>query len=79
MKLNRGQVLVEAFGAGAEQHNLYASRRRRTLANHCEWASGNGKTFLGEDRAHSGVAPSVEVKAQEVAENVGSRRAYWKR
>ena len=34
-----------------------------------KWASSNGKTFLGEDRAHSGVTPSVEVKG-EVAETV---------
>jgi C-terminal processing protease CtpA/Prc len=27
-----------------------------------KWATGSGKPFLGEDRAHSGVAPSVEVK-----------------
>jgi hypothetical protein len=35
-----------------------------------KWASSSGKTFLGEDRAHSGVAPSVEVKGQETAETV---------
>ena len=35
-----------------------------------KWASSNGKTFLGEDRAHSGVAPNVEVKGQEVTESV---------
>ena len=35
-----------------------------------KWATAGGKTFLGEDRAHSGVAPSVEVKGQEIAEAV---------
>ena len=35
-----------------------------------KWASASGKTFLGEDRAHSGVTPTVEVKRQEVAEAV---------
>ena len=35
-----------------------------------KWASSNGKTFLGEDRAHSGVTPNVEVKGQEVSESV---------
>ena len=35
-----------------------------------KWATSSGKTFLGEDRAHSGVAPSVEVKGTEVADNV---------
>jgi len=35
-----------------------------------KWASANGKTFLGEDRAHSGVSPTVEVKGQDVADSV---------
>jgi carboxyl-terminal processing protease len=35
-----------------------------------KWATAGGKTFLGEDRAHSGVTPTVEVKGQEVAEAV---------
>ena len=35
-----------------------------------KWASSNGKTFLGEDRAHSGVTPNVEVKGQDVADSV---------
>jgi hypothetical protein len=30
-----------------------------------KWASGSGKPFLGEDRSHSGIAPSVEVKRAE--------------
>jgi hypothetical protein len=30
-----------------------------------KWASTSGKPFLGEDRAHSGLAPSVEVKRPE--------------
>jgi hypothetical protein len=33
-----------------------------------KWASATGKSFLGEDRAHSGIAPSVEVKRAEVAD-----------
>ncbi len=37
-------------------------------SHHCEMGDCNGKTFLGEDRAHSGVAPTVEVKGPEVAE-----------
>jgi hypothetical protein len=35
-----------------------------------KWASASGKPFLGEDRAHSGVTPSVEVKRPELAEAV---------
>jgi hypothetical protein len=35
-----------------------------------KWASGSGKAFLGEDRSHSGVTPSVEVKRAELADAV---------
>lgn len=68
---NRGQLVGEkSFGAGAEQQLFTLRGGDGLLLTTVKWASGNGKTFLGEDRAHSGVAPSVEVKAQEVAENV---------
>lgn len=68
---NRGQVVGEkSFGAGAEQQLFTLRGGDGLLLTTVKWASGNGKTFLGEDRAHSGVTPSVEVKAQEVAENV---------
>jgi len=68
---NRGQVVGEkSFGAGAEQQLFTLRGGDGLLLTTVKWASGNGKTFLGEDRAHSGVAPSVEVKSQEVSENV---------
>ena len=68
---NRGQVVGEkSFGAGAEQQLFTLRGGDGLLLTTVKWASGIGKTFLGEDRALSGVAPSVEVKAQEVAENV---------
>jgi carboxyl-terminal processing protease len=68
---NRGQVVGEkSFGAGAEQQLFTLRGGDGLLLTTVKWASGNGKTFLGEDRAHSGVAPSVEVKSQEVAESV---------
>ena len=35
-----------------------------------KWASANGKPFLGEDRSHSGVTPSVEVKRPELADAI---------
>jgi hypothetical protein len=35
-----------------------------------KWASASGTPFLGEDRAHSGVKPTVEVKGQDVADSV---------
>jgi len=68
---NRGQVVGEkSFGAGTEQQ-LYTLRGGDgLLLTTVKWASSNGKTFLGEDRAHSGVAPNVEVKGPEVTDAV---------
>ena len=68
---NRGQVVGEkSFGAGTEQQLFTLRGGDGLLLTTVKWASSNGKTFLGEDRAHSGVAPSVEVKGQEVSESV---------
>lgn len=67
---NRGQVVGEkSFGAGTEQQLFTLRGGDGLLLTTIKWASSNGKTFLGEDRAHSGVAPSVEVKG-EIAEAV---------
>src|ERR1700752_757791 len=68
---NRGQVVGEkSFGAGTEQQLFQLRGGDGLLLTTVKWASSNGKSFLGEDRAHSGVAPSVEVKGQEVSESV---------
>ena len=68
---NRGQVVGEkSFGAGTEQQLFTLRGGDGLLLTTVKWASSNGKTFLGEDRAHSGVAPSVEVKGPEVSETV---------
>ena len=68
---NRGQVVGEkSFGAGTEQQLFTLRGGDGLLLTTIKWASANGKTFLGEDRARSGVAPSVEVKGQEVSESV---------
>jgi carboxyl-terminal processing protease len=68
---NRGQVVGEkSFGAGTEQQLFTLRGGDGLLLTTVKWASSNGKTFLGEDRAHSGVAPNVEVKGQEVTESV---------
>ena len=68
---NRGQVVGEkSFGAGTEQQLFTLRGGDGLLLTTIKWATGNGKTFLGEDRAHSGVTPSVEVKGQDVAEAV---------
>ena len=68
---NRGQVVGEkSFGAGTEQQLFTLRGGDGLLLTTVKWASSNGKTFLGEDRAHSGVTPNVEVKGQEVTESV---------
>src|SRR6185503_1510409 len=68
---NRGQVVGEkSFGAGTEQQLFSLRGGDGLLLTTVKWASANGKTFLGEDRAHSGVAPTVEVKGPEIAESV---------
>jgi carboxyl-terminal processing protease len=68
---NRGQVVGEkSFGAGTEQQLFTLRGGDGLLLTTVKWASSNGKPFLGEDRAHSGVAPNVEVKGQEVTDAV---------
>ena len=68
---NRGQVVGEkSFGAGTEQQLFSLRGGDGLLLTTVKWGSSSGKSFLGEDRAHSGVAPNVEVKGQEVAEAV---------
>ena len=62
----RGDVVGEkSFGAGAEQELFTLRDGDGLLLTTVKWASGSGKPFLGEDRNHSGIAPSVEVKRAE--------------
>jgi carboxyl-terminal processing protease len=69
LERNRGQVVGEkSFGAGAEQQLFTLRAGDGLLLTTVKWASASGKPFLGEDRSHSGVAPSVEVKRPELAE-----------
>jgi carboxyl-terminal processing protease len=71
LERNRGLVVGEkSFGAGAEQQLFTLRGGDGLLLTTVKWASANGKTFLGEDRAHSGVTPSVEVKRPELADDV---------
>lgn len=65
----RGDVVGEkSFGAGAEQQLFPLKGGDGLLLTVAKWASATGKTFLGEDRANSGVKPSVEVKRPETPE-----------
>jgi len=71
LERNRGQVVGEkSFGAGAEQQLFTLRGGDGLLLTTVKWASASGKPFLGEDRGHSGVTPSVEVKRPELAEAV---------
>src|SRR5437870_2526468 len=71
LERKRGDVVGEkSFGAGAEQELFTLRDGDGLLLTTVKWASASGKSFLGEDRTHSGVAPSVEVKRPEAAENL---------
>lgn len=67
----RGEVVGErSFGAGTEQQ-LYTLRGGDgLLLTTAKWASPSGIPFLGEDRATTGVRPSVEVKRPDTPEAV---------
>ncbi len=66
----RGDVVGErSFGAGAEQELFTLRDGDGLLLTTVKWASGTGKPFLGEDRNHSGVYPTVEVKRPETPDN----------
>jgi carboxyl-terminal processing protease len=71
LERNRGQVVGEkSFGAGAEQQLFTLRGGDGLLLTTVKWASASGKPFLGEDRSHSGVMPSVEVKRPELADAI---------
>jgi carboxyl-terminal processing protease len=71
LERNRGQVVGEkSFGAGAEQQLFTLRGGDGLLLTTVKWASASGKPFLGEDRSHSGVLPSVEVKRPELADAI---------
>jgi carboxyl-terminal processing protease len=66
VETKRGDVVGEkSFGAGAEQELFTLRDGDGLLLTTVKWASGTGKPFLGEDRTHSGISPTVEVKRPE--------------
>jgi carboxyl-terminal processing protease len=65
----RGEVVGErSFGAGTEQKLFQLSSGGGYLLTVAKWASPNGTPFLGEERASTGVKPSVEVKRPDTPE-----------
>lgn len=71
LERKRGDVIGEkSFGAGVEQQLFTLRDGDGLLLTTVKWANAAGKPFLGEDRARSGVAPSIEVKRPEVADTI---------
>jgi carboxyl-terminal processing protease len=71
VETKRGEVVGEkSFGAGAEQQLFALRDGDGLLLTIVKWASSKGKPFLGNDRASSGIAPTVEVKRPELADAV---------
>jgi carboxyl-terminal processing protease len=65
----RGEVVGEkSFGSGAEQELFTLRDGDGLLLTTIKWASASGKPFLGEDRARSGIEPSVKVARAESAD-----------
>lgn len=65
----RGEVVGErSFGAGTEQQLFTLRSGDGLLLTTAKWASATGKTFLNDERANSGVKPSIEVKRPETPE-----------
>ncbi|HLM01374.1 MAG TPA: S41 family peptidase, partial [Pyrinomonadaceae bacterium] len=65
----RGETVGErSFGAGTEQQLIPLRGGDGFLLTVAKWASASGKPFLGDDRANSGVKPSVEVKRPDLPE-----------
>lgn len=69
LEKNRGEVVGEkSFGAGTEQELFTLRSGDGLLLTTAKWASASGKPFLGEDKASSGVKPSIEVKRTDSPE-----------
>src|SRR5258705_2663464 len=60
----------KSFGAGAEQQLFTLRGGDGLLLTTVKWASATGKPFLGEDRSHSGVEPSIKVARPELADAI---------
>ena len=62
----RGEVIGErSFGAGTEQKLFTLRGGDGLLLTVAKWASGSGTPFMGDDRATTGIKPSIEVKRSD--------------
>jgi carboxyl-terminal processing protease len=65
----RGEIVGErSFGSGTEQKLFQLSSGGGYLLTVAKWASPNGTPFLGEERASTGVKPTIEVKRPDTPE-----------
>jgi carboxyl-terminal processing protease len=69
LERKRGDVVGErSFGAGTEQQLFKLRGGDGLLLTTAKWASSAGVPFLGDDRATTGIKPSVEVKRPDTPE-----------
>jgi len=69
LERKRGEVIGErSFGSGTEQKMFPLSSGGGYLLTVAKWASPGGTPFLGEERATTGVKPSIEVKRADTPE-----------
>jgi carboxyl-terminal processing protease len=67
----RGEVIGEkSFGAGTEQKLFTLKSGEGLLLTVAKWASPSGNPFLGEERATTGVKPTIEVKRPDTPEPI---------
>ncbi|MBK9527267.1 MAG: hypothetical protein IPO41_02875 [Acidobacteria bacterium] len=65
----RGEVIGErTFGLGTEQKLFPMTSGGGYLLTIAKWAAPNGTPFLGDDRATTGIKPSIEVKRPDTPE-----------
>lgn len=69
LESKRGEVIGErSFGAGTEQKLFPMSSGGGYLLTIAKWAAPSGAPFLGDDRATTGIKPSIEVKRPDTPE-----------
>lgn len=67
----RGEVIGEkTFGAGTEQKLFPLKSGEGLLLTVAKWASPSGNPFLGEERATTGVKPTIEVKRPDTPDPI---------
>lgn len=69
LERKRGEVIGErSFGSGTEQKLFPLSSGGGYLLTVAKWASPSGIPFLGDERATTGIKPSIEIKRADTPE-----------